>query len=133
MGKVLGIDYGTRRVGIALSDETQCYAFPRGVIEHQGKRQLFSQLARIIRDEQVERIVVGLPLTMRGERGQQAQAVQSLMGELEELVNIPVDFEDERLTSAYADRFRGASVGRDSLAAAAILESYLERKRQAHQ
>lgn len=130
MGRVLGIDYGDKRVGVAVSDEAQQFVFTRPTLANRGKRALFRELGQLVEQEGVERIVVGLPLTLRGERGQQATAIQSVMCELEEVLSVPVDFEDERLTSSYAARFRGSSADADSIAAAAILESYLERRRR---
>lgn len=130
MGRILALDYGERRVGVALSDDRHEHAFPRPTLEPRGKRHLFQEIEAMVRMEGVDLIVVGLPLTLRGERGPQATRIQSLMCELEEALNIPVDFEDERLTSSYAARFKGASASIDSRAAVAILESYLERKRK---
>lgn len=129
MGRILGIDYGGRRVGIAISDETGKHVFPRPSLEVKIKRELFAVLGELVKREGIEKIVVGLPLTLRGERGRQANEVQSVMSELEEVLSIPVEFEDERLSSAYADRFQGSSFSRDSIAAASILETYLERTR----
>ncbi len=129
MGRILGLDYGAKRVGIALSDETGEHVFPRPALEGKGKRALFAALGELVKREGIEKIVVGLPLTLRGERGLQASEVQNVMCELEEALNIPVEFEDERLSSAYADRFKSSSFSRDSVAAAVILETYLERTR----
>ncbi len=129
VGKVLALDYGDARIGIAVSDENGEYAFPRQALQNRGRRQLIEDLRSLVHAEGVERIVAGLPLTMRGERGPQAGAIQSLMCTVEEALNVPVDFEDERLTTAFAGRFRAATADADSIAAAAILESYLERKR----
>lgn len=130
MGRILAIDYGERRVGIAVSDESGSFAHPRSAIENAGKKRFFEAIADLVRSEGIERIVVGLPLTLRGEVGKQAAGVQSVMHELEEVLSVPVEFEDERLTSSYADRFRGSSTDRDSIAAASILETYLERTRR---
>ncbi|MBI4425992.1 MAG: Holliday junction resolvase RuvX [Candidatus Kerfeldbacteria bacterium] len=130
MGRILGLDYGDKRVGVAISDEAGYHVFTRPALINRGKRALFSELDQLIQAEGVERIVVGLPLTLRGERGPQATAIQSIMCELEEALSLPVDFEDERMTTAYAARFRQSSADPDSIAAAAILESYLERRRK---
>ena len=128
MAKILALDYGTKRIGLAISDETGKLVFPRSSIPNEGQKNLFALLDSIIKAEGIIRIVVGLPLTLRGDRGPQAVAVKDVMSKFEEAVSIPVDFEDERLTSAFADRYvDDSSFGRDSLAAAAILESYLAR------
>lgn len=129
MGKILGIDYGRERVGLAISDEAGHHVFPRQTLSNHGPQKLLAELRSVIAAENVERIVAGLPLTLRGEIGLQATEVQSAMRELSGQLGIPVEFEDERMSSALADRFPESSYSRDSLAAAAILESYLERQR----
>lgn len=130
MSRWLGIDYGSRKVGIAVSDENGQHVFPRASLRFTDHQELFDQIRGLVQTEQIDRIVVGLPLTLRGERGPQATEVQDVMCQLEEALNLPVDFEDERLTTAYAKRAHESSFDEDSLAAAAILESYLQRTRR---
>lgn len=130
MGRWLAIDYGAKRVGVALSDESGQHVFPRETIANLGSAKLIAALRQLIADEGVDRMVVGLPLTLRGERGPQAMEVQSAMEQLGEALSIPIEYEDERLSSSLADRFPNSSFSRDSLAAAAILESFLSRRRR---
>ncbi|MBI5404918.1 MAG: Holliday junction resolvase RuvX [Candidatus Kerfeldbacteria bacterium] len=130
MGRWLGIDYGAKRVGVALSDESGQHVFPRETINNLGTAKLIVALRELIAAEDVDRMVVGLPLTMRGERGPQAIEVQSAMERIGEALSIPIEYEDERLSSSLADRFSNSKFSRDSLAAAAILESFLSRRRQ---
>lgn len=133
MSKVLALDYGEKRVGVAISDEHREYVFARQPLANRGKKALFAMIAEIVQHERVDLIVVGLPLTLRGERGKQATAIQEVMCELEEALHVPVDFEDERFTTSFASRFPSSRARQDSIAASAILESYLARKRAHHQ
>jgi len=128
VGKILALDYGSQRVGIAISDEAGQHAFPRAAVPGGDRSKLISALEKIIVSESVERIVIGLPLTLRGETGPQAAEVLAATRDFSSALNVPVDFEDERMSSSLADRYSDSSFSRDSLAAAAILESYLERR-----
>ncbi len=130
MSRVLAIDYGTSRVGIAVSDEAGEHSFPRPAVANTGRAAVIAALRDLIQQEGAATIVVGLPLTMRGERGPQAASVERFAAELGRAVAVRVVFEDERLTTALASRFRGATADADSVAAAAILETYLERTRR---
>ena len=127
MGRILGIDYGDRRVGIAVSDETHSCAFVRRTLQNRGFTGLVADLRAIVQDENIERIVAGLPRSMDGSEGVQAEKVKKAVEKIAEALQVPAIFEDERLTTSYADRFVDSSADRDSIAAAAILESYLER------
>ncbi len=117
--KVLALDYGSARTGVAVSDPTGTLARPVGVVEKVGTPAGLEGLLRTIGEEQPEQVVVGLPLTLRGEEGEQAREtlgfVEALRGELES----PVVTYDERFTSSLAG-------GDDARAAAYILSSYLE-------
>ena len=117
--KVLALDYGSARTGIAVSDPTGTVARPVGVAERVGTPAGLEQLLRAIAAEEPERVVVGLPVTLRGEVGEQAREtlafVETLRGELQ----VPVETYDERFTSSLAG-------GDDARAAAYLLSSYLE-------
>lgn len=127
MSKVLAIDYGAARVGVAVSDDEGVHAFSRPAIKNTGRHALVQALRHVIDQEQVSLLVAGLPLSMDGSEGPQAKTVRTAVDELARTLQIPVQYEDERLTSSLADRFIGASTDQDSRAAAAILETYLER------
>ncbi|MFH0828623.1 MAG: Holliday junction resolvase RuvX [Candidatus Kerfeldbacteria bacterium] len=127
MGKLLALDYGTRRVGIAISDETHSHVFIRKTIDLGSTKKLTVALTELVRVEDVEKLVFGLPLSLDGSEGPQAASIRAVATRISSTLRIPVEFEDERYTSSYADRFKGSSGDRDSIAAAAILESYLER------
>jgi putative Holliday junction resolvase len=122
--KVLALDYGSARTGVAVSDPSGVIARPLAVVERVGTEQGMERLLALVRDEEPERIVVGLPLTLRGERGEQARETEAFVERLRESVSIPVETYDERLTTALAAR-NPSEAAEDALAAAHLLESYL--------
>ena len=130
MATLLGIDYGNRRVGIAVSDETGMHVFVRKALINTGRDSLVAALKALVTEEHVSGIVAGLPLSMNGKEGPQALSVKKVMSEIGDELGIPVSFEDERLSTSYADRFRSSTADQDSIAAVSILESYLERTRR---
>jgi putative Holliday junction resolvase len=124
--RVLALDHGTVRIGCALSDPSGTLATPLPVIEPPEARSV----AELVDEHGVEQVVVGLPIHLSGEEGSQAALARTFAGELEAMLTIPVETYDERLTSRMADASRrgGATAARDSLAAAHLLESYLESR-----
>ena len=120
---MLALDHGTVRVGAAICDPTGTLCTPLPVIEPPEPRSV----ADLVREREVERVVVGLPVHLSGEEGSQAALARTFAGELSALLDIEVDTYDERLTSQMADASRraGAGAARDSLAAAHLLEDYL--------
>lgn len=127
--RILAVDHGSARVGLAVSDPGRSFAFPLGTLV--ADRGLVPAIAAICAAEGVGEIVVGLPRTLAGNSGIQAAAVERFAQALRRAIPVPVVFEDERLSSALAKRERGAARVRadlDSVAAAAILESYLTRR-----
>jgi putative Holliday junction resolvase len=117
--KVLALDYGSARTGIAVSDPTGTLARPVGVAEKVGTPVGLEGLLRTIGEEQPEQVVVGLPLTLRGEEGEQARETLGFVETLRSAIDVPVVTYDERFTSSLAE-------GDDARAAAYILSSYLE-------
>jgi len=124
--RVLALDHGTVRIGCALSDPSGTLATPLPVIEPPEARAV----AELVDEHAVECVVVGLPLHLSGEEGSQAGLARSFCRELEAMLSVPVETYDERLTSRMADASRraGAGAARDSIAAAHLLESYLESR-----
>jgi putative Holliday junction resolvase len=120
---VLALDHGTVRIGAAICDPTGTLCTPLPVIEPPEAEAV----AALVREREVERVVVGLPVHLSGEEGAQAALARAFAEELGEVVEIPVDTYDERLTSRMADvsRREGAGASRDSIAAAHLLEAYL--------
>jgi putative Holliday junction resolvase len=120
--KVLALDYGAARTGVAVSDPTGTLARPLRIVERAGSKDGLSELAELVRAEEVERVVVGLPLTLRGERGEQAEETERFAEALAAIVEVPVERFDERFTTTLA----GPGRDEDARAAAHLLTSYLE-------
>ena len=120
---MLALDHGTVRIGAAICDPTGTLCTPLPVIEPPAA----DAVAALVREREVERVVVGLPVHLSGEEGSQAALARAFVAELGEVLEIPVDTYDERLTSRMADTSRreGAGASRDSIAAAHLLEAYL--------
>ena len=121
--KIIAVDYGSARTGVAVSDATGTIARPLGVVERVGDEAGLERLAELIRSEEPERVVVGLPLTLRGERGAQAQETKAFVEALRAAVDVPVESFDERFTTRLAQGGPGPD---DARAAAHLLSSYLE-------
>ena len=123
--KVLALDYGAARTGVAVSDATGTLARPVGVVERAGTEAGLQRLAAIVRDEQADRVVVGLPLTLRGERGEQARETEAFVEALTAVTDVPVVTFDERFTTDLAEQTGGAAADEDARAAAHLLTGYL--------
>jgi putative Holliday junction resolvase len=124
--RVLALDYGSARCGAAISDPTGTLARPLDAVEPPDPAAIAELAAR----EEAERVIVGLPTTLGGEEGEQARVSREFADRLVQLLDVPVETYDERLTTRMADRSarEGARADRDSLAAAHLLESYLARE-----
>jgi putative transcription antitermination factor YqgF len=123
--KVLALDYGSARTGVAVSDPTGTVARPLDVIEQVLSNVGLDKLVKLVKSEHAELIVVGLPLTMRGERGELARETEAFVDMLRGAVEVPVETYDERFTTDLAQRTPSKSP-EDALAAAHLLTSYLE-------
>ena len=124
--KVMALDYGSARTGVAVSDPTGTLARPLGIVERAATEAGLAEVARLARDEEVERIVVGLPLTMRGAHGEQAAETERFAEALRGILEVPVELFDERFTTDLAQQTAGAAP-EDALAAAHLLSGWLER------
>jgi putative holliday junction resolvase len=140
--RLLGIDYGRKRVGLALSDATGTLARPWKTIEARGKGQLVSDLAHEIEQLHTESdglatVVVVLPRRLSGEANEQTAAVEHLAAQLRALVDVPIVLQDERLSSHEAESllsrrekdWRKRKAALDQMAAAVILQDYLDSRR----
>ena len=123
---MLALDYGAARCGAAISDPTGTLVRPLDAVEPPDPERI----AELVSEEGAERVIVGLPTTLSGEEGEQAELSRAFAAELTELLDVPVETYDERLTTRMADRSarEGARADRDSLAAAHLLESYLSMR-----
>ncbi len=118
--KILALDFGSARTGVAVSDPTGTLARPVSTVEHVTTDAGFAKLLALIAAEEPERVVVGMPLTLRGEHGEQACATEAFVERLRDAIAAPVETFDERFTSVLAG-------GDDARAAAHLLSGYLER------
>ena len=129
----MALDYGSARTGVAVSDPTGTVARPLGVVERASTEDGIARVVELARAEGVERVVVGLPLTLRGERGVQAEETDRFVELLREALELPIESFDERFTTKLAQReMRQGGAKRppaeDALAAAHLLSSYLTWK-----
>jgi putative Holliday junction resolvase len=124
MPRILALDHGSARCGCAISDPSGTLATPLPVVERPDSKKGLAALARLVEEQDAGRVIVGLPLTLAGEHGQQAEAARAFAERLDRRVNVPVELHDERLTTRLAERAGGAG-DEDSRAAAHLLESYL--------
>ena len=128
MARILALDHGSARCGCAISDPSGTLATPLPVVERPDTKRGLATLARLVEEQGVERVVVGLPLTLSGDEGHQAGEARTFAERLERRVSVPVELHDERLTTRLAER-TGGEGDADSRAAAHLLESYLARSR----
>ena len=139
--RMLGVDYGDARIGVATCDELEILATARDTIRSESMRKNIDAIAAIAKAENAERIVVGLPLNMDGSEGARASKTRSFGKVLEKVSGIEVVYFDERLTSVEADeRMDEANVRKlkrkglvDRIAAAIILQSYLDSYKKTKQ
>jgi putative Holliday junction resolvase len=122
---VLALDYGSARTGVAVSDATGTLARPLAVVERAASEAGLARLAQLVAEEGAERVVVGLPLTLRGEHGAQAEETTAFMVALRAAVGVPVEPFDERFTTKLASSGPPSRAAEDARAAAHLLESYL--------
>ena len=132
--RILALDHGTKRIGVAVSDELKMIAQPLEFIPAEPFADFLARLKEILREKEVDLILVGMPRNMDGSYGPAALKVREFVGALKEAVTIPIQTWDERLTSAQAQRFLiQGGVRRDKrkekvdkTAAAILLQSYLD-------
>lgn len=136
--RYLAIDYGLKRTGLAVCDRSETIASPLTVIEGHNHEQLINRIIQVLRDENIEAIVLGLPYNMDDTEGPQAKVVYKFAELLRQHIDIPIHFQDERLSTFEAQqRIAPAEFTRkkkkkrlDAIAAAQILETFLEQKKK---
>jgi putative Holliday junction resolvase len=126
--KVVALDYGAARTGVAVSDPTGTIARPLGVVERAATDDGLRRVAEIVREQAAERVVVGLPLTLRGEHGEQARETDAFVQALRGALDVPVESYDERFTTGLAVADESAEAPEDARAAAHLLSTYLAWK-----
>jgi putative Holliday junction resolvase len=126
--KVLALDYGSARTGVAVSDPTGTLARPLEVVENASAPAGLKHLVELAEREGIEQIVVGLPVTLRGERGAQAEETEAFVSALRAVTGVPIESFDERFTTKLAEA-QPSEAAPDAVAAAHLLSNYLEWKR----
>lgn len=124
---LLGIDFGTRRAGLAWVDTDIGVVMPFGLISGKNLAEISEKLVQTIEQEKPDKIVFGLPLTLKNTEGEEVKRVKSFVQDLKEKISTPIEYFDERFSSQLADRFSGEA-SRDEKAAVLILEDYLNKK-----
>lgn len=138
MGRILALDYGTRRIGVALSDPTRTIASPLTTLPRkEGKRPPWPLIRQIVEEQEVDALVIGLPLTLEGEESDWTREVRTFGADAERRLGLSVTWIDERMTSVLAERaIRGMGLKKsdreqkervDAAAAAMILRAFLEQ------
>lgn len=134
--RLMGIDFGDARVGIALSDPLMIMSQGYKTINNDGTDSLYEEIVAIIKDKEVTKIVIGLPKNMDNTQGFRTDATMEFAEKLKTFTNVPIDFSDERLTTVSAHGFLNEMNVRgkkrkgavDTLSAALILETYMKKK-----
>jgi putative Holliday junction resolvase len=124
--KILGIDYGEKRIGLAVSDETQTLARELDIL---SPKEFWEQLNQLISNQQISKIVVGWPLNMSGEMTEKTREVERFKVKVGTETGLPVEVIDERLSSVMAENISGSKKDLDSLAAQILLQNYLDRNK----
>lgn len=124
--RVLALDFGAARTGVAVSDETRTLARPVGIVERAATEAGLDEVAALVAEHGANLVLVGLPLTLRGKRGEQARITEAFVEILRERLEVPVEVEDERFTTALAQQ-SGGTASEDAVAAAHLLQGWLER------
>ncbi|HEU4978939.1 MAG TPA: Holliday junction resolvase RuvX [Solirubrobacteraceae bacterium] len=124
---MLALDYGSARCGCALSDPTGTLATPIDAVERPATKRGIARLAELVREREVERVVVGLPIGLSGADTDQTREARAFADRLRGVLSVPVELYDERFTTAIAARAGGDRTSEDSRAAAVLLEDWLAR------
>ena len=126
--KVVALDFGSARTGVAVSDQTGTLARPVGIVERAATPAGLDRLVELVAEHDAELVLVGLPLTLRGERGEQARETEAFVDSLRGRLTIPVETYDERFTTTLAQQ-SGGRAPEDAVAAAHLLQGWPERPR----
>lgn len=132
----MAIDFGERRIGIAISDSDQLFAFPLLTIDVKKSPAFLDKIVKIVNEQEVGKIIVGIPLTVDGKETNKSKQIKKFADKLSKYINIPIEFQDESLTTLYASEvlhLQKKSLKKnksklDKIAAALILRNYLESK-----
>ena len=128
MVRALALDFGAARTGVAVSDETGVLARPVGIVERAASDAGVERVAELVAEHGADVVVVGMPLTLRGEHGAQARETETFVAALRARLAVPVETYDERFTTSLAQQTAGRAA-EDAVAAAHLLQGWLERAR----
>ena len=126
---ILGVDFGTKRIGLAWVNKDLGVVLPYGQIRGADREEMMLKLAKFIKNEKIDKVVFGLPLSLVGEESSNSRRVRDFVDELKKNIDVPVDFYDERYSSFAADQMEGGAT-RDEKAAMIILTDYLEAEKK---
>lgn len=127
--RILAIDYGTKKIGLAISDETNKIALPFLNLEGQSQENFIKEIKEICQKEKIKEIILGLPKTLEGKEAKQAKKVKKFAQFLKKALDLPIIFEDERFTSKMAQKFLERDKKKDDKVAAQILlQGYLDKE-----
>lgn len=135
--KIMSIDYGDARTGIAFCDINETLAYPHTVIQENYQPKLIVKIADIVSSEKPEKIIIGLPKNMNGTYGYRCDECRALGDKLSELIDLPIEYQDERLTTVMAHNVLSANNVKgkkrkenvDAVSAVMILQSYLDKNK----
>lgn len=125
--RILGIDYGEKRIGLAVSDESETLARELKIV---SPNDFWNQIHSLIADQEIRLIVIGWPLNMSGKETNKTREVESFKVKVESETGMPVEVIDERLTSVMAGHLPGGNKNIDSLAAQILLQNYLDKNKK---
>lgn len=130
MGKILGIDYGRSKIGLALADEQLKIAVPYKIIKNKGKKIVLQELEKICEEENVKQIIIGEPSRLTNNNKEIILEIEKFIKEIKTFLKIPIELEDERMTTKMAQALlKGTKIKNDdSVAAMIILQGYLDKK-----
>mgnify|MGYP001573208371 FL=1 len=122
---ILAVDYGTKNIGLAWAQIGLGVVLPYGVIKDKN----LDELAKLIKKENIDKVVIGLPFGLEEKENENTKKRKQFASDLKNLINIPIEFEDERFSSQAADRMGEGGASRDEKSAMVILQSYLEKNK----
>lgn len=123
---LLAVDYGTKNIGLAWVETGLGVVLPYSVIKDKN----LAELVKLIKKENIDKVIIGLPFGLKEKENENTKKIKKFAADLKNLIDIPIDFEDERFSSQAADRMGNGGASRDEKSAMIILQSYLERSKR---
>ncbi len=136
MSRILGIDYGTKRIGLALSDEAGIFAFPYKAVVYTNEKQAIEEILAVIKKEKVQAVVFGLPLSLSGKLERNSKEAKKFADNLKKEITIPLYLQDERFSTKEAISYlrqkkkKISKEEKDCAAACLILQTFLDKQRK---